>query len=228
MLDRLSTVFTLKAALKPNNILIEVFLGFRDMKCSSQKGLGESNPECFSRLLFLLGMTENIPGVAAEEESTTGLEEAGTGLSLIDAENSFDKNMAAHVMCLMDLSPTLEQLAIDADFAPPGLVVEAAQNPSTLFPEKVEEEKEKGKASDLGSLILSASARPKGKQPYLKLEEDSSLQEHEFSTTASLLGTEIPLPGAFPQDDVALSAAETCEIRPRQTPQRNVTSCVVQ
>jgi hypothetical protein len=41
--------------------------------------------------------------------------------------------MAAYVMCLMNLSPTLEQLAIDAGFAPPGLVAETAQNPSTFI-----------------------------------------------------------------------------------------------
>jgi hypothetical protein len=156
-------------------MLIEVFLGFRDIKCGSPKGLGGSDPECFRRLSLLLGMTKNMPGVAVEEESATGLEETETGLSLIDAENLFDRNMAAHVMCLMDLSPTLEQLAIDAGFAPPGLVTETAQNPSTSFsfPDTVEQGKEKekgkgkgkgkGKTSDLDSSILPAFAPPKGR-----------------------------------------------------------------
>jgi hypothetical protein len=57
--------------------------------------------------------------------------------------------MAAHVMCLMDLSPTLEQLATDAGFAPPGLVAEMAQNPSTSFHDTVEQEKGKGKCQTL-------------------------------------------------------------------------------
>jgi hypothetical protein len=87
--------------------------------------------------------------VQVREASPQGQREKKQDYLRIDAENLFGRNIAAHVVRLMDPSPTLEQLVIDAGFTPPGLVAETAQNPSTSFPDTVERENGKGKCQTL-------------------------------------------------------------------------------
>jgi hypothetical protein len=66
---------------------------------------------------MLLEKVDSILGAEEDVDSHTEIEDSETEYALVDPNITFDKNMSLHVICLMDLSPTLERMVNDSNLA---------------------------------------------------------------------------------------------------------------